>query len=85
MLNADNTKNILKGDINQYLGNLHLLDLNKTIFRIPISEFSLNDEKLILNLLKKFPPKKVEIFKLHNLAKRKYEILNKDMCNVIIR
>lgn len=32
----------------------------------------------ILDLIKKYPPKKVEIFKLHNLAKRKYAILNKE-------
>ena len=52
--------------------------MDKTTFRIPVSEFSLIDENLIINLLKKYPSKKVEIFKLHNLAKRKYEILNKD-------
>lgn len=78
MLDPDNTKNILNGNIGQFLDNLYYLDLKKTIFRIPVSEFSLNDENLILNLLKKYPSKKVEIFKLHNLAKRKYEILNKD-------
>lgn len=78
MLNKDNTKNILNGDIDQFLDNLYYLNLKKTTFRIPVSEFSLNDEKLILDILKKYPSKKVEIFKLHNLAKRKYEILNKD-------
>ena len=31
----------------------------------------------ICNLIRKYPPKKIEIFKLHNLAKRKYEILEK--------
>ena len=31
---------------------------------------------MILDLLKEFIPKKLEIFKLHNLAKRKYEILD---------
>ncbi|WP_442920524.1 hypothetical protein [Methanobrevibacter sp.] len=78
MLNPDNTKNILNGNIDQFLDNLYYLDLKKTTFRIPVSEFSLIDEKLILDILKKYPSKKVEIFKLHNLAKRKYEILNKD-------
>ena len=78
MLNPENTKNILKGDINRYLANLKYLDLNKTTFRIPVTEFSLQDMNAILDLIKKYPPKKVEIFKLHNLAKRKYAILNKE-------
>ena len=78
MLNPKNTKNILKGDINQYLNNLKLLDLNKTTFRIPVTEFSLSDENLIFELIGNFKAKKLEIFKLHNLAKRKYEILDKD-------
>lgn len=33
---------------------------------------------MILDLLKDFKPKKVEIFKLHNLAKRKYDSLGRD-------
>ena len=78
MLNPQKTKNVLKGSIDQYLNNLFYLDLEKTTFRIPITKYSLDDEKLILDLLKKFKPKQVEIFKLHNLAKRKYDILNKE-------
>ena len=78
MLNPENTRNILNGDVNQYLDNLNILDLKKTTFRIPVTEFSLNDQDLILDLLENFTPKKLEIFKLHNLAKRKYEILNRD-------
>lgn len=51
-----------------------------TTFRIPVCEYSLiNDNvNLILDLLKEFQPKKLEIFKIHNLAKRKYEILGKE-------
>ena len=78
MLDHENTKNILKGDINQYLNNLKSLDLEKTTFRIPVTEYSLNDQELILELINNFKPKKIEIFKLHNLAKRKYELLNKE-------
>ena len=78
MLNPEDTKKILNGDINQYLDNLSILDLNKTTFRIPVTEYSLNDQDLILELIDNFKAKKIEIFKLHNLAKRKYEILNKD-------
>lgn len=78
MLNPETTRDVLKGDINQYFNNLGHLDLSKTTFRIPVTEYSLNDSNLILDLLKEFTPQKVEIFKLHNLAKRKYEILEKD-------
>lgn len=78
MLNEVNTKTILNGNVHQYLNNIKLLDLNKTTFRIPVTEYSLNDEDLILELIQEFTPKKLEIFKLHNLAKRKYEVLNKD-------
>lgn len=78
MLDPQNCENILKGNANQYLNNLNLLDLTKTTFRIPVTEYSLNDRDLIIDLLKKFNAKKLEIFKLHNLAKRKYELLDKD-------
>lgn len=73
-------KNILDGTINQYLNNLPALDLNKTTFRIPLNEFSLTDDNinLISDLLKNFKPKKLEIFKIHDFARRKYEILNKE-------
>lgn len=78
MLNSEKCKNILGGNVEQFLSNLNFIDLTKTTFRIPVTEYSLADEGLILDLLKKFQPKKVEIFKLHNLAKRKYELLEKD-------
>lgn len=78
MLNQKDCRNILKGDVIQYLNNLNSLDLDKTTFRIPVTEFSLKDRDLILKLLGKLKPKKVEIFKLHNLAKRKYEMLDMD-------
>lgn len=40
---------------------------------------SANDNvDLILDLLKEFKPKKLKIFKIHNLAKRKYVILGKE-------
>ena len=78
MLNPDNCRNILKGNVSQYLDSLKHLNLDKTTFRIPVTEFSLADEDLIFDLLKNFPPKKLEIFALHNLAKSKYELLGKD-------
>lgn len=80
ILKETECRNILNGNINQYLDNLPLLDLNKTTFRIPLNEFTLTEENinLISDLLKNFRAKKLEIFKIHNLARRKYEILNKE-------
>ena len=78
MLDKNNCKNILGGDLDIFLNNLELLNLTKTTFRIPVTKFSLDDQNSILDLLTIFKPKKVEIFKLHNLAKRKYDILGKD-------
>lgn len=81
MLNPENCKNVLGGNVDQFLSNLNFIDLNKTTFRIPVTEYSLADSTEIVNLIKSFPPKKIEIFKLHNLAKRKYEILERDFYN----
>ena len=78
MLNQENAKNVLGGNINQFLSNLDFIDLDKVTFRIPVTKYSLNDTIEICNLIKKYPPKKIEIFKLHNLAKRKYELLEKE-------
>ena len=77
MVDSINCKEIIGGQINQFLNNLKLLDLEKTTFRIPVTKFSLKDTELILDLLKNYKPKHLEIFELHNLAKSKYEILNK--------
>lgn len=78
MIDRENCKEVIGGKINQYLSNLELLDLKKTTFRIPITKFCLKDTELIIGLLKTYQPKHLEIFELHNLAKRKYDILNKE-------
>lgn len=78
MLNSENAKNVLGGNVNQFLSNLDFIDLSKTTFRIPVTKYGLADTKEICDLIEKYPPRKIEIFKLHNLAKRKYEILEKD-------
>lgn len=78
MLNPENAKNVLGGNITQFISNLNLIDLSKVTFRIPVTKYSLADASQICDLIKSCPPKKIEIFKLHNLAKRKYEILEKD-------
>ena len=67
------------GNITQFRSNLNLIDLSKVTFRIPVTKYSLADAIEICNLIRKYPPKKIEIFKLHNLARRKYEILKKDL------
>ena len=77
MINSRNCKKVIGGNINQFLNNLELIDLEKTTFRIPVTKFSLKDSKLILDLLNNYKPKHLEIFELHNLAKSKYDILNK--------
>ena len=78
MIDCKNCKEIIWGKINQFLNNITLLDLEKTTFRIPITKFSLEDTELILELLKNYKAKHLEIFELHNLAKSKYDILNKE-------
>ena len=78
MLDPENAKNVLGGNVNQFLSNMKLIDLSKVTFRIPVTKYSLADSDEICDLIKRYPPKKVEIFKLHNLARRKYEILEKE-------
>ena len=77
MLDEKNAKDVLGGNVNQFLSNLDFIDLSKTTFRIPVTKYSLADSSQICELIKSYPPKKIEVFKLHNLAKRKYEILEK--------
>ena len=78
MINRKNCNEVIGGKIDQYLNNIQFLDLKKTTFRIPITKFSLKDTGLILDLLKTYKPKRLEIFELHNLARSKYDILNKE-------
>lgn len=80
ILDSDKSKIILGGDVTQYLSNLNSLDMSKTTFRIPVSDLILEEYNvnLILELLEKLKPNKVEIFKIHNLAKKKYLILKKE-------
>ena len=78
MIDSRNCREVIGGKISQFLNNIDLLDLEKTTFRIPVTKFSLKDTELILDLLKNHKPKHLEIFELHNLAKSKYNILNKE-------
>ena len=52
------------------------------IFRIPTTkEYTLKEKNVekIIELLSKYKPNKVEIFKVHNLAENKYKALGKKM------
>jgi len=78
------SKQILNADLNLYYRNLDkLFSINKNvIFRLPMSEeYTLTKENVekIIELLKKYTPKKIELFELHTLGEKKYKVLNKKM------
>ena len=87
ILDKNYCKKILGGNIDLFYNNLDFL-FNKTnniIFRIPLAnEYTLNKKNIALieSFLKKYNSDKVEIFKIHNLAKKKYELLNKQFFNL---
>lgn len=77
IIDKNESKNIINGNIEKYLENIEYIFKNnkKVIFRIPlIKPYITNENNLnnIYDLLKKYKPTKVEIFKGHNLAKEKY-------------
>ena len=87
ILDKDYCREILGGDIDLFYNNLDFLfsKTNNIIFRIPLSnEYTLNEENMSLmeSFLEKYNPDKVEIFKVHNLANKKYELLNKQFFNL---
>lgn len=84
ILEKQKCKEILNGDIEIYYNNIDKLFKNKknVIIRIPLTlEYTLQEENIykILELLDKYKPNKVEVFKVHNLAEKKYKVLNKDI------
>ena len=84
ILDKMQAKNVLGADIDLYYKNIQKLFEQKhnIIFRIPVTkEYTLqeNNKQKILNLLEKYKPQQVEIFKLHRLAKSKYESLQEEM------
>ena len=84
ILDDNECSKILKGDIKQYYENLKILFEKKQniIFRIPSTkEYTLKEKNVekIIELLSKYKPNKVEIFKVHNLAENKYKALGKKM------
>lgn len=84
ILDKQQCKKVLNGDIELYYKNVDLLSTKKQIdiFRIPlINEYTLKESNIVkvIELLKKYPAKKVEIFKIHNLAESKYKSIGKEM------
>lgn len=83
-MDEETCKNILHGDLSIYLRNIDFLfqHTDRIKIRIPVSkEYVLEEiyQKKILEFLKIYHPKEVEIFKLHYLAKKKYHALNQKM------
>jgi len=84
ILNKDDCKKILNGDIDLYLKNLGYLSSLKKIYtiRIPlVYEYTLKKDNIdrILVALEKYEVNKVELFKIHSLAESKYLSINEKM------
>ena len=87
ILNKELNNKILKGNLDSYIKNIELLHKNNkiNILRIPLSyEYTLtkDNQKLIISFLKKYNCHKVEIFKVHNLAKSKYQKIGKKFIKI---
>ncbi len=83
ILDAERCKNVIHGDLKQYLTNIDILfgGNKQTVFRIPVIGAYTDDEKncgRIIDLLKKYKPLKVELMKEHNLGQSKYLSLGKE-------
>ena len=80
--NSDISK--INGNIDLYLSNIEKIynKSNFVIFRIPLVEdYTTTDSNIekIMFFLKKYTPKKVEIFKIHRLGENKYKSLGLEM------
>ncbi len=80
ILNEEECKKHLNGNIDKYWDNLNVLytNIEKLIYRIPlISNYTDTEENIedIIKLIRKFPVKQIEILKQHCLGKSKYEAL----------
>lgn len=76
--------NKIKGNVELFKNNIEKLykKNNNIVFRIPLAkDYIVTDENvnLILEFLNKYKPKKVEIFKIHDLGEKKYKTLNREM------
>lgn len=84
ILDKNVNHNVLLGDTELYYKNVGLVSNKKKniVFRIPLSNeytLTLENQKLILEFLKKFPCELVQIFKIHDLAIVKYKAIGKEV------
>lgn len=82
ILDSAKCKDILCGDIRQYMSNVKTVFAAKkpVVFRVPVIGGYTDDAEnrdAIIGLLKKFAPLKVELIKEHNLGQSKYESLGR--------
>lgn len=82
ILDKDRCRNILQGDIQQYLDNIESVFSGdkSVVFRVPlIGGYTDDGENIhqIIQLIGRYRPKKVELIKEHNLGKNKYLSLGK--------
>lgn len=83
VLDIERCKNIIHGDLKQYLTNVDILfsGNRKVVFRIPVIGTYTDDEKNreeTISMLKEYKPLKVELIKEHNLGQSKYFSLGKE-------
>ncbi len=84
ILDSDLTKNVLMNNLSLYLDNIETLfkifDPSKIVIRIPVSnEYVISNSDKYVDFIKKYTPKRVELFKLHNLGEKKYLLLGLKM------
>jgi pyruvate formate lyase activating enzyme len=84
ILSKKEAREIIKGDIELFLNNLDILFsfTHNVIYRIPLVEnitATYDNLNKIDEVIKKYRPIKVEYFNIHNMAERKYKLLNKKM------
>lgn len=82
ILDENRCKNVLGGNLKQYLSNLDILFsvTQAVVFRVPIIGGFTDDDKniaSICDIILKHNPKKIELIKEHNLGKNKYITLGK--------
>lgn len=89
IVNKEKCHNIIGGNIDIFKKNLKKLNEHRSgelVYRIPIVPGYTDDEENIVGvteIVTKYPPDKVQIFSVHNLASKKYERLNRkytDFC-----
>lgn len=82
IMNKRLCKEVLGGNLDLYQKNMDLLYKNqkKFIFRIPFTkEYTIKETEEIICFLQKYKAMKVEVFPIHYLAEKKYQLLGKEM------